>query len=202
MNSIADFVPLLIIVALVVWYFRSKAKKSAQLKESIYGEAEAFLERVKQNRGIAPCSSPILLKENERCFFEDASELSETRSVRQFKSGSAGVRVAKGVYIGATKGKSVGTQEWAKLDAGRLTVTNKRIVFTGTKESRSLDLRKLVSVEPGGFHAICVSVENRQKAMVFQCRNSLVLVTIIRLCAECDNVEDIGETALNISYAR
>jgi len=202
MNSIAEFVPMLVIVALIVWYFRSKTKKSAQLKESIYSEADAFLERVKEIRSLTPCSSSILLKENERCFFEEPSELFETRSVRQFKSGSAGMRVAKGVYIGATKGKSVGSQEWTKLDTGRLTVTNKRIVFTGGKESRMLDLRKLVSVEPDGFHSISASVENRQKPMVFQCKNSLVLTTIIRLCAESDSVENLGDTELNISYAR
>jgi hypothetical protein len=202
MNSITNFFLLLIIVALVVWYFRSRAKKSAQLKESIYGEAEALLGRVKQNRGLTPCSSTILLKENERGFFDEATELFETRSVRQYSSGSAGMRVAKGLYIGGTKGKSVSTQEWTKLDTGRLTVTNKRIVFTGTKESRSLDLKKLVSVEPESFHTVLVSVENRQKPILFKYKNSLVLVTIIRLCAECDNVEDIGETVLNISYAR
>jgi hypothetical protein len=67
-----------------------------------------------------------------------------------------------------------------KLDTGGLTITNKRLVYVGTKEQRSFPLDKVISVDPN-LTAVVVSVEGRQKAMAFEAANPLIVTTIIRI---------------------
>ena len=52
----------------------------------------------------------------------------------------------KGVYIGG--GQSSSVQGLKKIDSGTLTLTTKRLVFTGSMESRVVSIKDIVSVEP------------------------------------------------------
>jgi hypothetical protein len=93
-------------------------------------QAQEFIDGVKQKLKLPVVSTDIMLKPDEKAVYSSSSVLYETRAVH------SGVRVAKGVYIGGTSGRSLSTQQWAKLDTGCLTITNKRVVFVGTKEEK------------------------------------------------------------------
>jgi hypothetical protein len=140
----------------------------------------------------------MILKSDENAFYSASSALHETRAVRHYEAGHAGFRVAKGVYIGGTKGRSTSTQEWNKIDTGVLTVTNRRLVFDGVSEDRTVLLDKIVSVESDAS-SIQVSVDDRQKSMIFEASNPLILAAIIRICCQTVNPLDLSKTTLNLS---
>lgn len=76
----------------------------------------------------------------------------ESRAVRKTSGGYGGpsFRVAKGVYfrVGGFQAKSESHDELKNIDLGELTLTNKRLVFSGAKRSVNIDIRKIISIEP------------------------------------------------------
>jgi hypothetical protein len=155
---------------------------------------------VEQSRALPIVTTNIILKSGESAFYSAPSALYETRAVRHYQSGHTGFRVARGIYIGSTSGRSVSNQEWSKIDTGRLTVTSKRLIFDGGSADRSVPLGKIVSVE-SSLTGIEVSVEGRQKSMVFEAANPLILATIIRICCQADNPLDLSQTTLDVTFA-
>lgn len=138
---------------------------------------------IKKFGGLPTVPTHINLKQNEKAFYYAQSALYETRAVRHSTSGFASFRVAKGIWIGGSQGRSTSSQEWTKIDAGTLTVTNQRIVFDGTQAVRSLPVGKVISVEPR-VDAIELTFENRQKTMILQAANPLILAGVIQLSME------------------
>src|SRR6266496_6106022 len=93
----------------------------------LFAQARDFAASVQQNRALPTVATNIILKPDEVAFYSTPSALYETRAVRHYQAGHTGFRVAKGVYVGGTSGRSTSTQEWAKIDTGWLTITNKRV---------------------------------------------------------------------------
>lgn len=98
-------------------------------------------------------NSSIILKEKEELqVLLPNVALREARSVRTTSGGYAGpsFRVTKGVYFrtGAFGAQSQSHDELKELDQGRLTLTNKRFIFTGAVRSSEISLSKIVSMEP------------------------------------------------------
>jgi hypothetical protein len=92
-------------------------------------------------------------------------------AVREWRGGAPGVsiRVAKGVryHTSATRGKSVVVgSELQTADSGLLSVTSKRVVYTGNKtiELSYAKLVKLDVFEDG----VRIHVSNRQNAPLFK----------------------------------
>jgi hypothetical protein len=166
----------IVVIAVAVANANTRKQKAALLVK----QAQEFIEEVKQKLALPVVPTDVMLKPDETAFYSSPSALHETRAVREYHAAHAGARVAKGVYIGGTSGRSLSTQQWAKLDTGRLTITNKRLVFVGKKEQRSFPLDKVISVDPN-LTAVVVSVEGRQKAMAFEAANPLIAMTIIRI---------------------
>jgi hypothetical protein len=134
-----------------------RAKQRRELRDRLFNEARDFTATVQKNQALPPVPTDIILKPGESAFYSTPSTLYETRAVRTYQAGHGGVRVAKGVYIGGTSGRSISTQQWAALDTGRLTITNQRLVFVGGKEDRTIPLKKIVSVN-SSLTEILVSV--------------------------------------------
>lgn len=91
-----------------------------------------------------------ILKRGERLILEvPGITLYEERTVR-YKGRAQGVsvRVMKGVNLRFGTGEASAEKKVVPLDDGTLTITNKRMLFTGAKASRSFNLTKIVSVEP------------------------------------------------------
>jgi hypothetical protein len=70
-----------------------------------------------------------------------------------------------------------------RIDSGILTITNKRLIFDGTKETRVISLEKLLSTEVA-IDSVEISVENRQKGMALLAENPIILSSVIRLCCQ------------------
>jgi hypothetical protein len=196
---IALFVIAIPITAVIAIVAVVSAKRRREKRARLLNEAREFVATVQQNRALPTVTTDIILKSGESAFYSTPSVLYETRAVRHYQAAHTGVRVAKGVYLGGTSGRSVSTQQWAKLDAGRLTITNKRLVFVGRKEDRTIPLNKVVSVEPN-LTEIIISVEGRQKAMALEVANPLIAMTIIRLCPHVADPLNLSGDNINIDF--
>jgi hypothetical protein len=113
---------------------------------------------------------------DEQALLDEPSKLFEARATRVYAGG--GTRV-KGIYIGG--GESSSFQSLKELDSGALTLTTKRLVFTGSMESRVVNVKDIVSVEPFGADAIVVSTGRRAKRQVYVVRNPMIWSTLIRM---------------------
>lgn len=115
--------------------------------------------------------APIILKKNEELMFAlPNTSLWEPRAVRRTTGGYGGpsFRVAKGVYfrVGGFRAQSESHEELRTIDQGALTLTNKRLVFSGAKRTINIDLRKIVSVEPYR-DGIAIRREGKEKTQYF-----------------------------------
>ena len=136
----------------------------------------------KTHNAFPTVATRILLKDGEVAFYDAPSALYEKRAVRYWESGSIGFRVARGVYVGGTRGRSVSEQEWGKIDTGTLTITNKRIIFNGGGIDRAVMLANVMAVEPW-FDGVEISIEKRQKGMCFATRNPVLVGALINYLA-------------------
>ena len=114
---------------------------------------------------------PIILKKNEEpSIIMNNISLHEPRAVRQTIGGYRGtsVRVAKGVSfrVGGMKARSESHEELRNIDQGSLVLTNKRLIFIGSKRTTNIDLRKIVAIEPYR-DGISSQRENKQKTEYF-----------------------------------
>jgi len=161
-------------------------------------EVRELVQWVQQNQSLPAVDSHLFLKSGENAFYSAACNLWETRSVRSHQSGMAGFRVAKGIYIGGSKGKSVSNQEIAKIDEGVLVVTNKRLVFDGSTADRTVMLNKVLSLNKDST-SIEVSVEGRQKSLYFEVNNSYVLDFVTRICIAAEDPKDLTKGDVEIT---
>jgi hypothetical protein len=141
--------------------------------------AKAYLNKASKTGSLPSVRTRLILKQGEAAVYDAPAILFETRSVREFQSGHIGFRVAKGVWIGGSRGRSISSQHWMRIDGGTLTVTNKRLVFEGRQESRNAVLSKITSATYFD-NGVEIHVENKQKALAFTAKNPPLLVGIIR----------------------
>ncbi len=116
-------------------------------------------------------SAPVILKKNERAVLVLQNiAFWEPRAVRQTVGGYAGptIHVAKGVSfrVGGMQARSESHEELRQIDMGVLTLTTRRMVFTGGKRTINIDLRKILSIEPYK-DGIASQRENKQKTEYF-----------------------------------
>lgn len=133
----------------------------------------------------------ILLKANEKLYFHGFSEFLEERMIREFSSGFAGFRVARGVWLGGSSGSSESFPTLKKIDKGTLTITSRRIIFNGTYKNIEIKLDKITTLEPFS-NAIEIGQENRQKTMVFTTEYPFSILYSIQASL---NPKDIPEEA-------
>jgi hypothetical protein len=129
---------------------------------------------------------PKELKKNKIQIFQVADvELQESRARRV--SGSAGVRVAKGIYLGKTSAKS--HQELTSLDRGDLQFQSHQLIFTGDLETRTIKLDRIVDIDMF-TDAIKINIEGRQKPVYFKNLNSRLWFTFITIFQSLDFSDD------------
>lgn len=122
---------------------------------------------------------PIILKKTETLILVLPNVvLKEPRSVRNSIGGYGGptIHIAKGISfrLGGASSKSISHEEIKTIDQGTLTITNKRLVFTGTMKTLNYNLNKIISItefEDG----IAIQRENKQKMEYFLGTNQITL---------------------------
>ena len=151
---------------------KQQREEEERTKALILSDKAIYMEDLKTNalnkeltiRGV---DSPVAIKKGEEIIVAIPSSLYESRAVRTGGYGGTRVRIAKGVSVNVGKFKAESHQELRKIDSGMLTMTNKRLVFTGQLKSVTIQLGKIVTVEPWGDNAIAISKENVQKVQYF-----------------------------------
>ncbi len=181
-------------------YSKRRRKSEQARKATKLAEAQEFFAQLERSRSLPAVNTNILLKTGELAFYFAETNLYETRAVRHYQSGHTGVRVAKGVYVGGSSGRSSSSQEWSKIATGCLAVTNKRVFFNGGGQDRVIPLSKIVSVN-SSISEVEISVEGRQKSMVFDAQNAIILANIIRLCCQVEDPRDLSRITLNVVIA-
>jgi hypothetical protein len=144
-------------------------EKLAELK----AEAMGFLDKANEGK-FTPPDTPLVLAAGEVALLHEPSKLIEARATRVYAGG--GTRVY-GVYVGG--GQSSSVQNLKELDSGTLTLTTKRLVFTGSMESRVANIKDVVSVE-NFADAIEISTARRAKRQVYLVRNPILWGTLVR----------------------
>ncbi len=139
-----------------------------------------------QNGELQPKQScEIILKKDESCFFETSVQLVEQKTKSHYVGGSRGVsvRIAKGLSyrVGGFKGERISEQYNEITDSGTLTITDKRIVFTGHKKSVAYQLNSITNVNKFN-NGISFQKENEAKPKYFM-TNTQSLVDEIGLMA-------------------
>jgi len=141
-------------------------------------EAKEFFDKLVTTGKISAPDTPLVLGADEAALLHEPSKLIEARATRVYSGG--GVRV-KGIYIGG--GESSSVQGLKQLDSGTLTLTTKRLVFTGSMESRVVSIKDIVSVEPLP-DAIEVSTGKRAKRQIYSVHNPVIWTTLVRTVAK------------------
>lgn len=121
--------------------FKSPPVSQAKLNR-LQAEAKKFFDKLTTTGKISMSDAPLILGADEAALLHEPSKLIEARATRVYAG--AGTRV-KGIYIGG--GESSSVQHLKQLDSGTLTLTTKRLVFTGSMESRVVNIKDVVSVE-------------------------------------------------------
>src|SRR5436190_3685409 len=148
-----------------------KPKRISQAKlAQLQAEAKDFFDKLTGTGKITVPDTSIMLGADETALLHEPSKLIEARATRVYAGG--GTRV-KGIYIGG--GQSTSIQSLKELDSGTLTLTTKRLVFTGSMESRVVNLKDIVSAQPvAGAGAIEISTAKRAKRQVYVVRNPII----------------------------
>jgi len=114
---------------------------------------------------------PIILKHDEKiyCAIPDV-HLKEPRAIRISHGGYAGpsIRIAKGIsfHVGRFGSSSESHQEIRNIDKGILTITNQRLVFSGAMKTVSINLEKIIQIDPFS-DGVSLHKEGREKTQYF-----------------------------------
>ena len=191
------------IIGSIIFYFahREKLKKEAAIerKADNIQEAELFVANIQQNKALQTLPTSLLLDNKEFLFLQEETMIMETRSVRQYQGVSSRVRVMRGFSVGQSRGRSESHKEWRTLDAGRLMITNKKLVFNGTKESRVVPLNKIVEVT-AMLDAVEIASSTRNSTMVFPVKNPYIWSTVVKILRSVDNPLALGDLKLDIKF--
>jgi len=189
-------------VSLIFWAKR-REELNKQKHQQMIIDAENYVNEVKNKKALPTIKPLVFLEEGESAFLEEPTELNETRAIREYSGGMRGIgfRVAKGVYVGAggRSGTSESHQEWRKIDRGNLVITNKRLVFNGSKENRTVPLKKIISVDVA-LKSIEVAVEARNKTMIFPVKNGYIWGAVMNIVKSVEDPLNLGDLKLDIQF--
>lgn len=95
----------------------------------------------------------INLQRGESCYFQTSCEWHEFRKVRLsygYASPTMRIKIAKGLYwrAGHIAVRPFSQDELTKIDEGTLYLTNKRLIFVGTRKCTSIRCSKILDFEP------------------------------------------------------
>jgi hypothetical protein len=142
------------------------------------------------NDGRLPIvDDPRLMAQRDEVVHQEVpAALIKEVAVREYRGASSGVsfRVAKGVrlHTGRQRGKmvTVGT-EIQTVDSGVLSITSKRVVFSGQRKTIESKYAKLVGLQVFS-DALAISVSNRQANSTFRVDDGPFTAALINAAAQ------------------
>lgn len=175
------------------WYGMKKkgAKNKALADQQQKEEARALVEKIQQDKRLEPISTSLLLEKDEYAFLKENTVLMESKSIRTSVGGGVGFRVMKGVYVGGYKGQSESNQELRAIESGDLIITNKKLVFRGSKENRVIPLSKVIEIKMHS-DAIEIATTGRQKSSIFTVANPYIWNVNLFVLSKVENPLDFS----------
>ena len=146
--------------------------KSNNTPNSPQNDLEFFAQQLYENKVHLPTRNcPVILKRAEEAVLVLPNiTFKEPRAVRTSIGGYAGptIRIAKGISfrLGSGTSKSVSHDEIKTIDKGTLTITNKRLIFTGPMKTLNYNLSKILSITDFK-DGIAIQRDNKQKTEYF-----------------------------------
>lgn len=143
-------------------------------------DLEWFAEKLYTGEMILPTSNcPIILKKSEKPIIVLENIIfKEPRSVRTSTGGYGGptIRITKGVSfrLGGGSSRSTSHEEIKTIDYGTLTITNKRLAFTGPMKTLNYNINKIISITEFD-DGIAIQRDNKQKTEYFMGTNNTII---------------------------
>lgn len=194
MSQLVDYLPWIAVILLVTGILgvtfspsarRARAEKAAERRraeqarqradEELRNQAQSLYELFVSDDGrplpnLTRDVQGMILKSDEICCaLSNNAQHIVTRSKTHYVGRSQGVsiRIAKGVryHVGGYKGRPVTEQYETVSDSGSVYVTNKRFIFSGTKEVTTVPAAKIADVHLDGARVVVI-VENRVNPVI------------------------------------
>jgi hypothetical protein len=175
-NRSASWLIIVMVAAAAAFYF-SYRLIVRQKRLAAIGWLQDLLTKGIQIKFICGSTPNIALDHGEELLGAfPQTTLVEGRAVRTWRSqyGGPSFRIVKGLSyrFGGSRGTSESHEELRAVDCGTLALTNHRLIFMGLARTTSVDLEKIVSIEPlsDGFQ---LHREGKEKAQYFQLSSGL-----------------------------
>lgn len=106
-----------------------------------------------ENAELSPISVGLSLQKAEECYFSTSVGWYELRTETtryNYAGTTARIKIMKGVYyrVGSVKVQPIKRDVLRQIDSGTLYLTNKRIIFVGSKKNSNIRLDKVLSFTP------------------------------------------------------
>jgi hypothetical protein len=176
--SIEALIFIAAILAFGLLVFLVHSNKSHELKEQLKTDAEGFFDQLDHEKTLKVIDVSIGLKSGEGGLLEEPSIFFEPHAYRVH--GGGGTRIG-GIYLGG--GVLESQQRLKQIDSGNLILTNQRLVFDGSTENRTINIKDVLSAKAWS-NAIEVSSSRRQKSRVFHVKNPIIWATMIQMLAD------------------
>ena len=168
-------------------------------KSALIKEAQAKVTEIQQSRSLQPIQTGTILQKAEQAYLSEQVKLKENRAVGERVGIGLGSRVMKNLYVGTSKSQYTSHQEVKDIDAGELLLTNKRIIFSGMKEQRVIDLEKILSFDIFA-DAIAIKSSNKSKASYFMVKNPYIWKAYFTIVHGVDDPQDFHDVNVSISF--
>src|SRR5215510_1532346 len=172
----------LLAIAVIVWIIvavnsRAVKKDIEERQKRNRDEAYRFFLEIEEQKKHPITQVDVVLKEGEVGVLQAPSVLLETRAYRIY--GGAGTRVGR-IYLSG--GASESHQRLREIDSGILVLTNKRLIFDGGHENRSIRLQDVISANAWS-DAVEISSSRRQKSQIHTVQNPILWAEMIQMLA-------------------
>lgn len=138
------------------------------------------------NGGVIPVApkSNAILKSDEICHFSGNCELyGFIKRKLSIGSGNARIGIMKGFSISTPSVRSYDSEDsFERTDAGELSITNKRVIFTGLKSSFEIPLQKIIGISSED-DSICINSNGQSIYLKLDAGSNAIAESVIRRLA-------------------
>jgi len=187
------------IFLIIVWLIKSNYKGHSRNKsENEMTEAKAFLDPIIESKTLPIIPVDINLQKDESCcYMENNVALSEEKDMRVSRGSGASGRIWKGFWIHSYGSKSISVPQMQKVDTGTLLITNKRLVFLGKFNNKSIKNEDILATHQYS-DAIKISVSSNGKNEYFYVNNPMLFRGMMSLAPYGENLKKIKN--INFKY--
>lgn len=136
----------------------AEISKSLGIELTVEDKSKEVLDRYKlywqiENSELPVIDTDINIQKIEKLHFQTNVKWLEQRRVTKrvnYGGPTARIKIAKGVYyrVGSVNVQRISEDVWQTIDTGKIYLTNKRLIFMGTKGNKIIAINKILDIEP------------------------------------------------------